>query len=154
MRQLFDHEPAAIEPGEQIVLARDPFPLGRVGQLEQQVRSCYLAFQRRDRYIQSARVTRCAGWPHCQLTIREALPGLESAAQQTDEPVRVLQKIPEGTAARLVQTECEQVLGGDVGVDRAHLRVEHDDARGQGIEQIRRIEVRERGRQRVLSGHG
>ena len=82
VRELFDHEAAAVEPGEQIVLARDALTLGCVGQLQQQVGSRYLAFERRDSDVQRARVARRPGRPHRQLTISETFAGIEGAAQE------------------------------------------------------------------------
>ena len=72
-------------------------------------------------------------------------PVSQHAPQVREQAVRIVQEVAEGPAARLVQAEGEQVLRGNVGVDRAQLRIEHDDAGGQRVEQIRRIEVRQRG---------
>ena len=154
VRELPDHQAAAVETRQQIVLARDALPLRGVGQLEQQVRAGDLAGERRDGHVQGARLARRAGGPHDELAIGDALAGGERAAQDRRQPVGVVQEVAERAAARLVEAEGEQVLRGDVGVDGAQLRIEHDDAGRQRVEQIRRIEVRERRRQGVLSGHG
>ena len=74
------------------------------------------------------------------------LAALERALEDAAEALRVMQEIVERAPARHLQAEGEQVLGGNVGVHRAQLRVEHHDAGGERIEQIRRIEVRERRR--------
>src|SRR5207245_10634826 len=113
-----------------------------------------LPFEGRDRHIQRARIPWGAERPEAELAVRESFTRIERPAENVGECVRLLQKVAEWAAARLVQTEREQVLRGDIGIDRAKLRIEHDDPGRQGIEQIRRIEVRERRRQGVLSDHG
>ena len=49
-----------------------------------------------------------------------------------------------GRPRACLQAEGEQVLRGDVGVHRAQLRIQHDDAGGERVEQVGRIEMRER----------
>ena len=103
-----------------------------------------LPLEGRDRHIQRARIPRGAERPEAELAVGESLTRIERPAENVGECVRLLQKVAEWAAARLVQAEREQVLRGDVGIDRAKLRIEHDDPGRQGIEQLRRIEVRER----------
>src|ERR1700722_17373784 len=105
----------------------------------------YLAFERRDRHIQRAHITRRSGGAHRELAVRKTFAGIERSAQKADEPIRVREKVAERAAARLVQAKREEILRGDVGVDRTQLRVEHDDAGRERIEQVRWIEVREGG---------
>jgi len=154
VRELFDHQPVAIQPGEQIIVARDALALRRVGELEQEVRSGELALERCDGHIQGAQIARRPGRSHSQLPVRKAFTGLEGAAQNAHETVRVVEEIPERTTARRVETEGEQVLGGNIRVDGAELRVQHDDAGRQRIQQVSRIEVRDRGREGELGHHG
>src|SRR3569833_1959385 len=103
--ELFDHQPAAIEPGEQIIVARDALALRGVGELEQKVRSGELALERGDSHIQGAQITRRPGRPHSQLAVRKAFARLEGAAQTSHETVRVEEEILERTTARFVETE-------------------------------------------------
>ena len=70
------------------------------------------------------------------------------------EAIGVVEEVAERAAARLLQAEGEQVLRADVGVHQAQMRIEHDDAGGEDIEQVRGIEVRQRGRDRGSQGHG
>ena len=56
-------------------------------------------------------------------------------------------------AARLVDADGEQVLGGHVGVDHAQVRIEHDDAGGQRPDEIGRLEMGDRGRKEVFNRH-
>ena len=68
----------------------------------------------------------------------------ESASSTSDE---------KRLAARLVDADGEQVLGGDVGVDHAQVRIEHDDAGGQRADEIGGLEMRYRGRKEVFNRH-
>src|SRR5205807_1837548 len=77
VRQLFDHEPAAIEARQQIGLARDAAPLRGVGQLEQQMGSGDLPLEGRDRHIQRARIPRGAERPEAELAVRESFTRIE-----------------------------------------------------------------------------
>ena len=74
--------------------------------------------------------------------------------EQNNEILRFVQEIPEGSAARLFETEGEHVLRGDVRIDRAQLGIEHNDAGRERIEQVRRVEVRQNRRQTVFNSHG
>src|SRR6185312_6968485 len=120
--ELFDHQPAAVQAREQVVLARDALALRRVGQLEQQMGSGDLAFERGDRDIECTDVARGAGRSQGQLAFRESLARVERSAQDSDEAVGIMQKIAKRTAARLVETEGKQILRGDVRVNGAQLR--------------------------------
>ncbi len=116
--ELADHQAAAVEAREQVVLARDALPLGGVGELEEQVRAGDLAFERRDGDVERAGIARRAGGAHGELAVGDALARLERAAQDAGQAVAIVQEIGERAAARLVQAEGEQVLRGNVGVDR------------------------------------
>ena len=48
------------------------------------------------------------------------------------------------TATRLPEAHRHEILGADIGVDRAQLRIEHHDACRQRVEQFRRLELRQR----------
>jgi hypothetical protein len=146
VRQLPDHEAAAIEPRQQVVFARDALALSRVRQLQQKMGAGDLSGQRRDSYIQDTGVTRSPERPDNQLAVGDSLTGFECPAQNAAQTVRVLQKVAEGAAPRLVQAECEQILRGDIRVDGAELRIQHDNTGRQRIEQVGWIEMGECGR--------
>ena len=119
MRELADHEATAVEARQQIALARDALPLRRVGKFEQQMSSGDCPFERRNRDVKDARIACGAGGFQLQFAIRDALARVEHAAQGRKQPVRLVQKVAEGAAARLLQTEGEHVLSRHVGIDRA-----------------------------------
>jgi hypothetical protein len=52
------------------------------------------------------------------------------------KPLHSANRSCERPAARLVEAHRQQVLRRDVGVDHAQLRIEHDDARGERVEQV------------------
>jgi len=64
VRELANHQAAAIEARQEIVLAGNALLLRCIRQLEQQVRACYLAFERRNGDVQrSGFATRRADGP-------------------------------------------------------------------------------------------
>jgi hypothetical protein len=152
VRELPNHQAAAVETRHEVVVARDAMALRVIRQFEQQMRSGDLAFERGDRDIENARRLGCADRTQRQLAIRDAFAGLQHAPQIAEQAVRIVQEVAERPAARLVQAECEEVLRRDVRVDRAQLGIEHDDAGRQRVEQIRGIEMRQRGG-KELSDH-
>ncbi len=79
--ELPDHEPAAVQARDQVVLARDALPLGGIGELEQQVGAGDLALERSDGDVQRAGFARRAGGADGELAIGDALSGLERAPQ-------------------------------------------------------------------------
>ena len=143
VRELAHHQAAAVQARQQVVLARDALALRGVGELEQQLRAGEPA-EGGDGDVQRAQLARRAGRAHRDLAVGDALAGLQRAPQDAAEAVGVVQEVAERAAARHLQAEGEQVLRGDVGVHRAQLRIEHHDAGGQRIEQVRGIEVRQR----------
>ena len=88
VRQLPDHQAAAVQTREQVALARDALALRGVGELEQQMRAGDLPLERCDGDIEDARVTRHAGRLQHQLAIGDAHSGGEHAAQGCDKTVR------------------------------------------------------------------
>ena len=113
-----------------------------------------LPCERRDSHVERPRIARRSERPHRKLAVCKALAGLERPAQNCGKTVGVLQKIGERTTPRLVETEGEEILRRDVRVNRAQLRVEHDDAGRQRVDELCRIEVRERRRQTVFNRQG
>ena len=152
--ELADHQAAAVEARNQIVLARDALPLGGVGQLEEQVSAGDLAFERCDGDVERAGLAGRADRTDGELAVGDTLTAFERAAQNGGQATSVQQKIREGTAARLIEAEGQEVLCGYVGVDGAELGVQDDDARGERVEKIGRLEMRQRRGGVVLSGHG
>ena len=153
MRELADHQAAAVEAREQVVLARDALALRGVGELEQQVRAGE-PIEGSDRHVERARLARRPG--RAQRRARGRRCSRRSSSTRRRMPpsrLGLVQEIRERSAARLLQAEGEQVLRGDVGIHRAQLRVEHDDAGGERIEQVGRVEMRERRRCAVLNRH-
>ena len=144
VRQLPQHHAAAVQPRQHVVLARDALPRRGVGELQQQVRAGDLAFQRRDGHIHDARFARRGLQVQHQFAIREGLAGLDRAAQDRNQAVGFQQVIAEGPAAALVQADGQQILRGDIGVDRTQLRVQQDDPGRERIQQIRGVEMRQR----------
>ena len=144
VRELANHQAAAVQAREQVVVARDA--LRCVASASSSSRCVPVTWPSSGVTVRSS--TRASRGEPIGRTVssRSEMPcaGVERAAQDADEAVRVVQEIAERPAARLVQAERQQVLRGDVRVDGAELRIEHDDAGGQRIEQIRGIEVRER----------
>jgi hypothetical protein len=126
--ELPNHQAAALQAREQVALARDALALGCIGKLEQQMRAGDLPFQQSDRDVEHARIARRAGGFQHQLAIGDPFSGLEHAAQGRDESVGFVQEISERPAARLLQAEGEHILRRNVGVDRAQLCIEYDDA--------------------------
>src|ERR1700716_941509 len=116
--------------------------------------ACDLPCEGGDRHVEST----CVAWrpdgSDRQLAVREAFTRVERPAEDPGESIGVLQEVAEWPATRLVEAESEEVLCRHIGVNRAELRVEHDDAGRQRVEQLCRLEVRERRRQAVFSGHG
>ena len=152
VRELANHEAAAVQAREQVVLARDALALRGVGELQQQLRAGEPG-ERGDGDVERAHLARRPGRAHRDLAVGDALAALERAPQDAAEPFGVMQEVAERAAARLLQAEGQQVLRGDVGVHRAQLRIEHHDAGGERIEQVRGIEVRERGRGGLFKRH-
>src|SRR6185312_9366899 len=124
VRELAKHHAAAVEARDQVRLARDALPLRRIGELDEQVRAGCAAGERRDGHIDGPRLARRRLRVHGELAVREPLARFERALQQGGEAVRVVEAIGEWAAARLIETEREQVLGGDIRIDRAERRVE------------------------------
>ncbi len=118
------------------------------------MRSGDLAFERGDGYVERARLARRAQGPHGDFAIGNSFTSLQSTAQQDCETVGVLEKVAKRTAAGFFQAERKEVLRSHIGVNGAQLCVEHDDARGQRVQQIRWIEVRDGRGKSVLNSHG
>jgi hypothetical protein len=91
--------------------------------------------------------------PHRDLALGIDVAGVARALQRRDQAVGLGEQVGVGPAARLVEAHRQQALGGDVRVDHAELRVEHDDAGGQRVEQVGGVVVRERRRQGAFSDH-
>ena len=66
----------------------------------------------------------------------------ERAPQQLHQRLGIFEQFRERMPAGLVEAHCQQILRTDIGVDHAQLRVEHDDAGRQYVEQFGRIEMR------------
>ncbi len=66
----------------------------------------------------------------------QLLLSCEGAAQQCEQRLRTGQQITEWQAARLLEAHAQQILAADVGVEHTELRIEQQQARGQGIEQF------------------
>src|SRR5579862_5567646 len=112
------------------------------------------ALERRDHDIDHARLACGTLRIQNELAIVEARAGLECAPQKAGEPVGLEESVTEGAPAGLIETEREQILRGDVRIDRAQLRIEQNDSSGERIEETRRIEMRERRWEAVFKRHG
>ena len=109
----------------------------------QQVRTGDLPFERRDRHVDHDRLAMGLRGARHQ---RDLVPGvgfiaLQRAPQQLHQRFGILEQFRERMPAGLVEAHCQQVLRADIGVDHAQLRVEHEDAGRQHVEQFGRIEM-------------
>ncbi len=157
VRQLPHHQPVPVDARQQLGLAVDALAGARVDQLEQQVRASNLAAQRCSNHIHhDGRGRGRERGDRCQ---REFMPGADLAAakrapQQFDQGLRAGKQFADRVSARLAQAQPQQVLRAHVGVHHAQLRVEHQQARGQGVEHFPGVEVPERRGAGHFSGHG
>ncbi len=151
--ELANHQAAAVEARQQVVVARDALALRGVGELEQQVRAGEPQ-ERGHRDIERARLARRVGGLERHFAVGETFAGLERAPEEGVQRAGIVQVIAEGAPTAHVEAEREQVLGRDVGVDRAQLRVQHQDPGRERIQELGRVEVRKHRGAAVLSSHG
>ena len=90
---------------------------------------------------------------HRHLALGQRFAGIERAAHQRTQRIRLEHQREKGFAARLVDADGEQVLRGDVRVDHAQVGIEHQDARGQRADEVGGLEVRDRGRKEAFNCH-
>jgi hypothetical protein len=114
-----------------------------------------LAFERRRGHVDHHRIA-LAGQPGRRQ--QDFMPGaglvaLERAAQDAVERHRVGEQLGDGPATGFVQPDGEQILRSDVGVDHAQVGIEHHHAGGQYVQQIRRIEMRQRRWRDLFKSH-
>ena len=76
--ELADHQAAAVEARDQIVLARDALPLGGVGQLEEEVSAGDLAFERCDGDVERAGLAGRARRADGELAVGDTLTALRA----------------------------------------------------------------------------
>jgi hypothetical protein len=76
-------------------------------------------------------------------TVIASLLRVELSLKGGHQSARLPQEIAERAAACDVEAESQQILSHGIGVDRTQLRIQHDDARREGIQEIGWIEVSE-----------
>ena len=153
VRQLPNHLAAAVEPRDELVLARDALALRGVGNFQQQVFAIELAVERRHRDVDDAVLAAQRARLHRQLAFGQGFAGLERAAHERRQRIGFEHQREERFAACLVDADGEQILRGDVGVHHAQVRIEHDDAGGERADEIGGLEVRYRGRKEAFNRH-